>query len=535
MLSAHNISLSFGKRTLFDEVNLSFSKGNCYGIIGANGAGKSTFLKILTGEIEPSKGNVSLTPGQRMSFLKQDHYEFNEITLLTTVLMGNKKMWDIQQEKDALYLKEDFNEEDGIRAGELEAEYGEMGGYEAESDAGKLLVELGVEEADHQKMMKDVSGSTKVKSLLAQALFGNPDVLLLDEPTNDIDLKTITWLENFLDDYQNIAIVVSHDRHFLDTVCTHVADVDKGKINIYTGNYTFWYETSTLISRQLSDKNKKMEDKRKELQTFISRFSANASKSKQATSRKKALEKLVLEDIKPSSRRYPGIIFQPTREVGNDILFVDKLAKSVDGKPLFSNITFAFNKNDKILFVSEDKLAVSTFFEIVNGIQEADSGEFKWGTTVTKAYLPVNNEEYFQKELNLIDWLHQYVPEGTSDVDEDYLRSFFGKMLFNGDDTKKKTTVLSGGERVRCMVSRMMLQYPNVLTLDEPTAHLDLESITAFNNACKDFPGNILLATHDLTFGNTTCNRVIELRADGMNDFMGTYSEYLEKKSAVEV
>ncbi len=535
MLSTNNISLSFGKRTLFDEVNINFTEGNCYGIIGANGAGKSTFLKILSGDIEPNKGSVSITPGQRMSFLRQDHYAFNEETVLNTVLMGNRDLFAIQQEKDALYMKEDFSEADGIKAGELEEKFGEMGGYTAESDAAQLLVNLGVKEEAHHSLMKDVAGEVKIKVLLAQALFGNPEILLLDEPTNDIDLKTVRWLEDFLADYPHIAIVVSHDRHFLDTVCTHVADVDKGKINIYTGNYTFWYESSQLAARQLTDKNKKMEEKRKDLQDFIARFSANASKSRQATSRKKALEKLVIEDIKPSNRRYPGIFFTPSRQVGNDILKVEKLSASVDGETLFSDVSFEMAKNDKILFVAEDKRAVTAFFEIINGEMQADAGTYTWGTTITTAYLPVNNEQYFQKELNLLDWLHQYVPEGTQDVDEDFLRQFFGRMLFRGDEVNKKCTVLSGGEKVRCMISRMMLMNPNVVILDEPTAHLDLESITAFNNGCKDFPSNILMATHDQTFANTTCNRVIELRPDGMSDNIGTYEEYLDKKSGVAV
>jgi ATPase subunit of ABC transporter with duplicated ATPase domains len=532
VISTNNVSLSFGKRTLFDEVNINFTEGNCYGIIGANGAGKSTFMKILSGDIEPNKGSVSITPGQRLSFLRQDHYAFNEETVLNTVLMGNKDLFAIQQEKDALYMKEDFSEADGIKAGELEEKFGEMGGYTAESDAAQMLVNLGVKEEAHQSVMKDVAGEIKIKVLLAQALFGTPEILLLDEPTNDIDLKTVLWLEDFLADYPHIAIVVSHDRHFLDTVCTHVADVDKGKINTYTGNYTFWYESSQLAARQATDKNKKTEDKRKDLQDFIRRFSANASKSRQATSRKKALEKLVLEDIKPSNRRYPGIFFTPNRPVGNDILKVEKLSASIDGEILFSDVNFDMSKNDKILFVADDKRAVTTFFEIINDKIKADSGEYTWGTTITTAYLPVNNEEYFQKELNLLDWLHQYVPEGTQDVDEDFLRQFFGRMLFRGDEVNKMVPVLSGGEKVRCMVSRMMLMNPNVVILDEPTAHLDLESIQAFNNGCKDFPSNILMATHDQTFANTTCNRVIELRPDGMSDHIGTYEEYLEKKNA---
>jgi ATPase subunit of ABC transporter with duplicated ATPase domains len=438
MLSTNNVSLSYGKRVLFDEVSINFTKGNCYGIIGANGAGKSTFLKILSGEIEPNKGNVSITPGERLSILKQNHFEFNEYTVLNTVLMGNKKMWDIQQEKDALYMKEDFSEEDGIRAGHLEAEFGEMGGYTAESDAAQLLNNLGIKEAVHQTLMQDLTGTQKVRVLLAQALFGNPDILLLDEPTNDLDIETIRWLENFLADYENTAIVVSHDRHFLDTVCTHVADVDRNKITIYTGNYTFWYESSQLAARQLTDKNKKMEEKRKDLLDFIARFSANASKSKQATSRKKALEKLVIEDIKPSNRRYPGIIFKPERQVGNDIIKVEKLASSLEGNTLFADVSFDIGRTDKVLFVSRNQMAITSFFDIINGEAQADAGTYEWGTTITKAYLPNNNQKYFESEYNLMDWLRQYVPPHVTDVDEDFLRGFFGKMLFNGEELFKK-------------------------------------------------------------------------------------------------
>lgn len=535
MLSAHNISLSYGKRVLFDEVSIHFTKGNCYGIIGANGAGKSTFLKILSGEIEPNKGNVSITPGERLSILKQNHFEYNEFTVLNTALMGNKKMWDIQQEKDALYMKEDFTEADGIHAGELEAEYGEMGGYTAESDAAQLLANLGIKENLHQSLMKDLTGTEKVRVLLAQALFGNPDVLLLDEPTNDLDVETIKWLENFLADYENTAIVVSHDRHFLDTVCTHVADVDRSKISIYTGNYTFWYESSQLAARQQSDKNKKMEEKRKDLLDFIARFSANASKSRQATSRKKALEKLVIEDIKPSNRRYPGIIFKPERQVGNDILKIEKLAAYHEGKTLFTDINFDVSKNDKILITSRNQLAVSTFFKIINGETKPTEGTYEWGTTITKAYLPNNNQEYFESDLNLMDWLRQYVPSHITDADEDFLRGFYGKMLFAGDELSKKTKVLSGGEKVRCMISRMMLQNPNVVLLDEPTNHLDLESITAFNNGMLDFPGVVLMATHDLAFANSVCNRIIELTPNGLIDRLSNYEEYLENDRVLEM
>lgn len=535
MLSTNNVSLAYGKRVLFDEVNISFTKGNCYGIIGANGAGKSTFLKILSGEIEPNKGTVSLSPNERLSILKQNHFEFNDFTVLNTVLMGNKKMWDIQQEKDALYMKEDFSEADGIRAGELEAEFGEMGGYTAESDAAQLLANLGVKDEYHQSLMQDMTGTQKVRVLLAQALFGNPDVLLLDEPTNDLDVETIRWLENFLADYENTAIVVSHDRHFLDTVCTHVADVDRAKITIYTGNYTFWYESSQLAARQLSDKNKKNEEKRKDLLDFIARFSANASKSKQATSRKKALEKLVIEDIKPSNRKYPGIIFKPERQVGNDILKVEKMSASFEGAPLFQDVNFDVSKTDKILIVSRNQMAVSTFFNIINGEAKADSGTYEWGTTITKAYLPNNNQVYFEQGMLLMDWLRQYVPPTVKDADEDFLRGFFGKMLFAGDEINKKTNVLSGGEKVRCMISRMMLQNPNAIILDEPTNHLDLESITAFNNGTLDFPGVILMATHDLAFANSVCNRIIELTPKGIIDRICTYEEYLENERVQEL
>lgn len=528
MISVNNVTLAFGKRVLFDEVNLNFTKGNCYGIIGANGAGKSTFLKILSGEIEPNKGSVSITPGERMAVLRQDQFQFDDVTVLNTVLMGHKELWDIQQEKDALYMKEDFSEEDGIRAGHLESEFGEMGGYTAESDAATLLSDLGVEEELHNSLMKDVAANIKVRILLAQALFGNPDILLLDEPTNNLDVNTISWLENFLADYENIVLVVSHDRHFLDAVCTHVADVDRQKIRIYTGNYTFWYESSQLALRQASDKNKKMEEKKKELLAFIARFSANASKSRQATSRKKALDKLVFEEITPSNRRYPGIIFKPDREVGNQILKVRQLSKTLEGRPLFKDVSFDVNKGQKIAFLSRDPAALTSFFQIVNEKLEADSGSFEWGTTVTKAYLPNDNSEYFENDLPLLEWLRQFVPDNVTDVDEDFLRGFFGKMLFSGDEVNKQTSVLSGGEKVRCMISKMMLQNPNVILLDEPTNHLDLESITAFNNGMINFPGIVLFTTHDHQFMQTTANRIIELTPSGMIDRLYTYDEYLQ-------
>ncbi len=536
MISVNNVTLAYGKRVLFDEVNTSFTKGNCYGVIGANGAGKSTFLKIISGEIEPNKGTVSISPGERMAVLAQNQFAFDEITVLNTVLMGHEKMWKVQHEKDALYLKEDFNEADGIKAGELEEQFGEMGGYTAESDAATLLSELGVKDELHQVLMKDISANLKVRVLLAQALFGNPDILLLDEPTNNLDVETIAWLENFLADYQNIVLVVSHDRHFLDAVCTHVADVDKGKIKIYTGNYTFWYESSQLAARQATDKNKKAEEKKKDLLEFIARFSANASKSKQATSRKKALDKLVFEDITPSSRKYPGIIFKPEREAGNDILKVEHLSKKVDGKYLFKNLNFDIQKTDKVAFLSRDPMALTTFFEVINGKIPADTGEITWGTTITPAYLPNDNTEFFEgSNLNLMDWLRQYVPPQTKDVDEDFLRGFLGKMLFTGDEILKKTNVLSGGEKVRCMLSKMMLQNPNVLILDEPTNHLDLESIIAFNDSMVNFPGVVGLSTHDHQFMQTVANRIIEITPKGMIDKLMTYDEYLADARVKEV
>ena len=529
MISVNNVTLAYGKRVLFDEVNIGFTKGNCYGIIGANGAGKSTFLKIISGEIEPNKGTVDITPGERMAVLNQNQFAFDEVTVLNTVLMGHKKMWQVMHERDAIYAKADFTEADGIKAGELEHDFGEMGGYTAESDAATLLSELGVKDELHQLLMKDVAANLKVRVLLAQALFGNPDILLLDEPTNNLDVETISWLENFLADYENIVLVVSHDRHFLDAVCTHVADVDRSKIKVYTGNYTFWYESSQLAARQLSDKNKKMEEKRKDLLEFIARFSANASKSKQATSRKKALEKLVIEEIQPSNRKYPGIIFKQEREVGNEILKVDNLSKSIEGRPLFSKLKFDVQKGDKIAFLSRDPLALTSFFEVINGKVKADAGTYEWGTTVTTAYLPNDNSEYFTgSNLNLMDWLRQYVPPTAKDVDEDFLRGFLGKMLFSGDEIMKKTNVLSGGEKVRCMISKMIMQNPNVLMLDEPTNHLDMESIIAFNDGMITFPGIVLFTTHDHQFMQTVANRIIEITPKGMIDKLMTYDEYLE-------
>ncbi len=528
MISVRDLKLAYGKRVLFEEVNLNFTKGNCYGVIGANGAGKSTFLKILGGEIEPNKGTVEITPGERMAVLKQNQFEFDEVTVLNAVMMGHSKLWALANEREALYAKEDFTEEDGIQAGHLEHDFGEMGGYTAESDAATLLSELGVKEEFQQSQMKDIPSNLKVRVLLAQALFGNPDILLLDEPTNGLDIDTISWLENFLADYENVVLVVSHDRHFLDAVCTHVADVDRQKIKIFTGNYTFWYQSSQLMARQLSDKNKKVEEKRQALIDFIARFSANASKSKQATARKKALEKLTIEEIEPSYRKYPGIIFQQLREVGNQILNVEKLKKTVEGRVLFNDVTFTVNRGDKIALLSKDPLAITVFFNIITAETIADSGSYEWGSTVTHAYLPQENSQYFTGEDNLMDWLRQFVPDHVKDVDEPFLRGFLGKMLFSGDDVLKKTNVLSGGEKVRCMISRMMLQNPNVILLDQPTNHLDLESIQSFNEQCTDYKGIVLLTSHDHTFMETVANRVIELTPKGIIDRLTTFDEYLQ-------
>jgi ATPase subunit of ABC transporter with duplicated ATPase domains len=527
MISVKDLKLAYGKRVLFEEVNLNFTKGNCYGVIGANGAGKSTFLKILSGEIEPNKGTVEITPGERLAVLKQNQFEFDEQTVLNTVMMGHTRLWAVMKEREGIYALADFSEEDGMRAAELEAEFGEMGGYTADSDAATLLSELGVSEEFHNSLMKDIPSNLKVRVLLAQALFGNPDILLLDEPTNGLDIETISWLENFLADYENIVLIVSHDRHFLDAVCTHVADVDRQKIKIFTGNYTFWYESSQLMARQINDKNKKVEEKRQALLDFIARFSANASKSRQATSRKKALEKLTIEEIEPSYRKYPGIIFQQLREVGNQILHVEKLSKSVDDRLLFKNVTFTVNKGDKIALLSRDPLAITNFFNIITGEEMADSGSYSWGSTVTHAYLPIENSQFFTKEMNLMDWLRQYVPDHVKDVDEPFLRGFLGKMLFSGDDVLKRTTVLSGGEKVRCMISRMMLQNPNVILLDQPTNHLDLESIQSFNEQCTAFKGIVLLTSHDHTFMQTVANRVIELTPNGIIDRLMDFDEYL--------
>ncbi|HQG38586.1 MAG TPA: ATP-binding cassette domain-containing protein [Chitinophagales bacterium] len=525
MITVNNLSLQYGKRILFDEVNIKFTAGNCYGVIGANGSGKSTFLKILSGEIESTIGNIDISPGERMSVLKQNHFEFDENTVIDTVMMGNKRLYDIMKEKDALYAKADFSDADGHKVGELEAEFAEMDGWNAESDAAEMLSNLGVKEDRHYKLMKDLPSSDKIKVLLVQALFGNPDILILDEPTNDLDVNTITWLEDFLADFKNTVIVVSHDRHFLDMVCTHIVDIDFSKINLFTGNYTFWYETSQLLLKQRADKNKKNEAKKAELLDFIARFSANASKSKQATSRKKALDKLDIEQIQPSSRKYPGIIFKQSREAGDMILDVHNLSyKTEDGTSLFKNVTFTVNKGDKIAFISKEGLVISNFFKLLAGEQKPTSGEIKYGVTITKSFVPNDNAAYFQNaDLNLVDWLRQYSVE----KDETFVRGFLGRMLFSGEESLKKSTVLSGGEKVRCMMSKTMLEEANFLILDEPTNHLDLESITALNNGLVDYAGTVVFTSHDHTFTHTIANRIIEITPNGTLDKMMTYDEYL--------
>lgn len=532
MIAANNLSLQFGKRVLFDSVNIKFTGGNCYGVIGANGAGKSTFLKILAGDIDPTRGNVSIEPGKRMAVLRQNHYEFDEIPVIDTVMMGHSKLWKTMKEKDAIYEKPDFSEADGIKASELEAEFAEMNGWNAQSDAAALLSGLGIAEEEHYKLVKELSGNLKVRVLLAQAIFGNPDILILDEPTNDLDLQTITWLEDFLLEFKNTVIVVSHDRHFLDTVCTHIVDIDFNAIKLYTGNYTFWYQSSQLALQQRSSANKKAEEKKKELQEFIMRFSANASKSRQATSRRKLLEKINVDDIQALTRKYPAIIYQQKRTAGDQILQVENLSYSLNGTPLFKNLEFFVNKNDKIAFLSKDSLAVTSLFQILAGELKQTTGEFKFGQTITTAYLPVNNEKYFQSDDNLVDWLRQYASEENKD--EVYVRGFLGKMLFSGEEVFKKCSVLSGGEKVRCMVSRMMLVGANVLILDEPTNHLDLESITAFNNALKDFPGTVLFTSHDHEFTQTVANRIIEITPNGYIDKLMSYDEYIESDKVAE-
>lgn len=526
MITVNNLSLQFGKRTLFDEVNLKFVNGNCYGVIGANGAGKSTFLKILTGEQDPTTGSVSLEPGKRMAVLKQDHFAFDDSDVLTTVIMGHTRLYAIMKEKDELYAKPDFSDEDGMRTAELEAEFADLEGWNAETDAASLLSNLGIDEAKHYMKMGELSNELKVRVLLAQALFGNPDVLILDEPTNDLDLKTIGWLEDFLLDFKNTVIVVSHDRHFLDTVCTHVCDIDFGKINLFTGNYTFWYQSSQLAARQRADKNKKAEEKKKELMEFIARFSANAAKSKQATSRRKMLDNLDIEEIQPSSRKYPGITFHQEREAGNQVLNIDGLSKTIDGQQLFKNVSFIVNKGDKIALISKNSLALTAFFEILNGKMQPDSGEFTIGTTISTAYLPNENHHYFEEKLGLIDWLRQYA-HTDEEKEEVYLRTFLGRMLFTGEEAMKTANVLSGGEKVRCMLSKMMLAKANLLMMDEPTNHLDLESITALNNGMVEFKGTMLFTSHDHELVSTVANRIIEITPHGVIDKMMPYDAYL--------
>jgi len=533
MLSVNNLSLQFGKRVLFDEVNVKFVNGNCYGVIGANGAGKSTFLKILTGDQDPTTGRVELEPGKRLAVLKQNHFEFDQIQVLQTVIMGHKRLFEIMTEKDALYAKPDFSDEDGMRTAELEAEFADLEGWNAETDAATLLSSLGIDESKHYSLMEDLSNDLKVRVLLAQALFGNPDVLVLDEPTNDLDLKTISWLEDFLLDFKNTVIVVSHDRHFLDTVCTHICDIDFAKINLFTGNYSFWYHSSQLAARQRADKNKKAEEKKKELMEFISRFSANAAKSKQATSRRKMLDNLDIEEIQPSSRKYPGITFYQDREAGNQILNVDNLSAVSDGVTLFKDVNFIVNKGDKIAFVSQNSLALTALFEILSGNQKPETGEFLYGTTITTSYLPNDNSDYFADKLPLIDWLRQYA-HTDEEKEEVYLRTFLGRMLFTGEEAMKTANVLSGGEKVRCMLSKMMLAKANLLLMDEPTNHLDLESITALNNGMNEFPGTILFTSHDHELVNTVANRIIEITPNGIIDKMMPYDAYLKDEKIAQ-
>src|SRR3989344_905447 len=524
MISVNNVTLQFGKRRLFESVNITFSPGNCYGVIGANGSGKSTFLKILSGEVDTTAGDIVVAPGKRLSVLKQDQFAFDEYTVLTTVVIGHKELYSIIQEKDAIYAKPDFSDADGIRASELEAKFSEMNGWNAEAEAAKLLDDLGIKEELQQLKMKQLEASQKVRVLLAQALFGNPDILLLDEPTNQLDVETSMWLEEFLCNFENTAIVVSHDRHFLDKVCTHIADIDFGKIQLYSGNYTFWQESSQLALRQRSEDNKKISEKRKELQDFIARFSANASKSRQATSRKKILEKLNIEEIKPSSRRYPAVVFKQERGAGNDLVSIENLGKSIDGKLMFQNLNIQAHKGDKIAFIGRNDFAKTALFQILLGELQADSGTFKWGVSTSRAYFPKDNKKYFDVDLNLIDWLRQY----SKEKDENFIRGFLGRMLFSGEETFKSVKVLSGGEKVRCLLSRMMLTGANVLILDEPTNHLDLELITALNKGLETFEGTILFSSHDHQFVQTVANRIIEVTPKGCIDRMGmTFDEYL--------
>ena len=524
MISANNITLRVGKKALFEDVNIKFTEGNCYGLIGANGAGKSTFLKILSGQLEPTNGDIVITPGQRLSFLQQDHFKYDSFNVLDTVIMGNARLYEIMKEKEAIYAKEDFTDEDGIRASELEGEFAEMNGWEAESDAATLLNGLGIESELHYTQMADLTGSQKVKVLLAQALFGNPDILLLDEPTNHLDLPAIEWLEEFLINFDNTVIVVSHDRYFLNKVCTHTADIDYGKIQLYAGNYDFWFESSQLLIKQMKEANKKKEEKIKELQEFIARFSANASKSKQATSRKRALEKIQLDDMRPSSRKYPYIDFRPNREIGNEVLMVENLSKTIDGVKVLDNISFTLGHDDKVAFVGANEQAITTFFRILVGELEPDEGSYKWGVTTSQAYFPKDNTQEFDNDLTITDWLTQY----SEIKDATYVRGFLGRMLFPGEDGVKKVRVLSGGEKVRCLLSKMMISGANILILDEPTNHLDMESITALNNGLIKFPGVILFTSHDHQFVQTTANRIMEILPDGkLIDKITTYDEYL--------
>ena len=524
MISANNVTLRIGKRALFEDVNIKFTEGNCYGLIGANGAGKSTFLKILSGVIEPSKGDIAITPGQRLSVLEQDHYKYDDYQVLDTVILGNKRLYEIMKEKDAIYAKEDFTDEDGVRASELEGEFADLNGWEAESDAATLLNGLGIETDLHYQYMKNLTGAQKVKVLLAQALFGNPDILLLDEPTNHLDLDAIAWLEEFLINFENTVIVVSHDRYFLNKVCTHTADIDYGKIQLYAGNYDFWFESSQLLVKQMKEANKKKEEKIKELQEFISRFSANASKSKQATSRKKALEKIQLDEIRPSSRKYPYIDFRPNREIGNEVLMVENLSKTIDGVKILDNISFTLGREDKVALVGGNEQAKTVLFKILMGEMEPDSGNYKWGVTTSQAYFPKDNTKDFDNDLTIADWLTQY----SEIKDATYVRGFLGRMLFAGEDGVKKVKVLSGGEKVRCLLSKMMISGANILILDEPTNHLDMESITALNNGLIKFPGVLLFASHDHQFVQTTANRIMEIMPNGsMIDKITTYDEYL--------
>lgn len=530
MITVSNLEVQYGKRILFKYVNLKLTAGNCYGVIGANGAGKSTFLKVLTGDVTPSRGNVSFGPGERLSSLKQDHYEYDQHTVLDTVLMGHRPLWEIMKEKELIYAKPDFSDKDGVRVGELESQFAEMDGWNAESDAANLLSGLGVKESLHYELLGDLNAKEKVRVLLAQALFGKPDNLLLDEPTNGLDLKTVMWLENYLSNYDNTVLVVSHDRHFLDAISTHIIDIDYNDINLFSGNYSFWYESSQLAARQQQNQNKKAEEKKKELEEFIRRFSANVAKSKQTTSRKKMIERLNIEEIKPSMRKYPGIIFQPEREAGTKILSVEGLSKKVNGETLFDKISFTVQKGDKIVFLSREPRAVTALLEMLTGNEEIETGMVEWGVTINSAYFPANNASFFESQLNIVDWLGQF----SSDTNEIFLRSYLGKMLFSGEEIYKQVSVLSGGEKVRCMIAKMMIQNPNMLVIDSPTNHLDLESIQAFNNSLCGFKGNVLMASHDHEFINTVANRIIEITPNGMVDKSMSYDDYIEDERIAE-